>query len=116
MNSDRNPFHYLHHLVAFLAGNADPHPLSPWLASLEFGDLDHLATSIEDHMKGDHEMKEHLMSDIMAVVVHVMTLEKMPTTSFTCSLKDLDNCLFALGLCAAFEQMRRAGVARNSRP
>ncbi len=53
---------------------------------------------------------------MMAVVVHMVALEKMPTESFTCTLKELDGYLFALGLCVAFEQMRRAGVVRVLSP
>ena len=90
--------------------------MGPWLESLDADDLHGLSNAIEGHLDGSEAMSDQFLSDVMAVVVYVVTKEKMPTESFTCSLKELDTYLFALGLCAAFEQMRKAGVVRILSP
>ena len=115
MNADREPFHYLHHQCAFIAETMEPYPVGPWLASLEQDDLDYLADVIGHYTMDGGEMPEGLLSDIMAVVVHTVAKENA-VPSFACSLEQINNYIFALGVCAAFEQMRRAGVVRILSP
>ena len=52
---------------------------------------------------------------MLAVVVQLIAAES-PAPSFSCSGEQLEQYVFALGVCGAFEQMRRAGVARILSP
>ena len=111
----REPFHYSNNLRRFLADAPAPYPLGPWLASLDEGDLDFLTDAIDDYTRRGGEIEDHLLSDVLAVAVQIIAIET-PALSFTCSIEQLQGHVFALGLCGAFEQMRRAGVARILSP
>ncbi|CAG0983059.1 hypothetical protein MYXO_01971 [Myxococcaceae bacterium] len=111
----QDPFHYSNNLRRFLADAKAPYPLGPWLASLDTGDLDFLTDAIDDYTRRGGTIEDGLFSDVLAVVVQVIAIES-PTPSFTCSIEQLHEYVFTLGLCGAFEQMRRAGVAKILSP
>ena len=114
--TEREHFHYLNNLREFLAvADEEPHPLAPWLASLDSGDLNFLSDAIDDYTRRGGEIEGHLFSDVLAVVVQFVAVENQ-AASFSCTIEQLDQYVFALGLCGAFEQMRRAGVARILSP
>jgi hypothetical protein len=113
--ADREPFHYFNSLRECLADAGEPYPLARWLASLDTGDLNVLTDAIDGHTRQGVEMDSGMFSDVLAVVVNLMAVES-DSPSFSCSIEQLDQYVFALGLCAAFEQMRRAGVARILSP
>jgi hypothetical protein len=113
--ADRDPFNYFNSLLECMAG-AEPYPLAPWLASLDTSDLDFLTDAIDGYTRHGVEMENGLLSNVLAVVIQIMAVEKSPSPSFSCSIEHLHRYVFALGLCCALEQMRRAGVARILSP
>ncbi len=114
--TDRTPLNYSSSLREFLAASAgEPYPLAPWPASLAEGELDFLIDAIDAQGRRGVEMDGHLFSNILAVVIKLMAVET-PAPSFSCSIGELDQHVFALGVCGALEQMRRAGVARILSP
>ena len=113
--NDREPFHYSNNLREFLAGSGEPYPLAPWLAALGEDDLGFLVDAIDGYSRLGREIDPRLFSDVLAVVVQLIAAES-PAPSFSCSGEQLEQYVFALGVCGAFEQMRRAGVARILSP
>jgi len=111
----RESFHYLNSLRGFLADATEDYPLGPWLASLDSDDLDFLTDSIDNYTRRSGEIDERLFPDVLAVVVQLMAIEN-PAPSFSCSVEQLHEYVFVLGLCGAFEQMRRAGAAKILSP
>jgi len=111
----REPFHYLNRLREFLADNEEDYPLAPWLATLEEDDLVFLTDAIDEYQRVSGNIDQSLFTDALALVVQIIAIEKQ-APSFSCSVEQLDQYMFTLGVCGAFELMRRAGLVRILSP
>ncbi len=60
-------------------------------------------------------MEKDLFADVLGVVIYILGIENS-ALSVSYSIEQLQKYIFALAVCGAFEQMRRAGVARISSP
>jgi hypothetical protein len=111
----KKPLFYLNNLLDFLGGNEDEFPLSPWLASLGQDDLDFLVGSIEGYFRRDEEMPDDMFADVLGVVLKMLSVEEK-AESLSCTEEKLQHYFFTLSICGAFEQLRRAGLARILSP
>lgn len=111
----KQPFFYLHDMLDFLADKEEKFPLSPWLASLGQDDLDLLVDAIEGYFRRGEDMSEDMFSDVLGVVLNTLSVEQESDSS-SYTDEQLQNYFFTLSLCGAFEQLRRAGLARILSP
>jgi hypothetical protein len=111
----REPFHYLNNLRGFLARGEEGFQLAGWLAALGQDELDAFVDAVNDYMRVSGEMEEGLFADLLAVVIQILLIENQ-ASSVTYSDEQLYQYFFALGMCGAFEQMRRADLVRILSP